>query len=156
MIRMTRLTDYGIVLLTCCARHPERPTYSVRDLAAEAHLPKPTVGTILKALAQKGLLTSHRGVKGGYSLARRPDEITVAEIISALEGPVSMTLCSGDDHGKCELENHCPVTSNWQRINQVVWDALESITLAEMVRPLPSRFLKLERGQRAPELGKAS
>lgn len=152
MIRMARLTDYGIVLLTFCARHPERPMTNTRDLAAEAHLPVPTVGKILKLLAKEGLLVSHRGVRGGYVLARHPDVITVADIVSALEGPVAITDCSSHTAAQCDLEQSCPVATNWQRINQVVWDALGRITLSELARPLPERLVTLGgwRGSASP------
>src|SRR5215831_15995615 len=95
MIRITRLTDYGIVLLTHFARHPERLTRNAPELAAAAHLPLPTVSKILKILAREGLLVPHRGAKGGFSLAKPATDITVAEIISALEGPIALTECSG-------------------------------------------------------------
>src|SRR5436309_13041284 len=123
MIRMTRLADYGIVLLTHIARHPERLTRNAPELAAAAHLPLPTVSKILKVLAREGLLVAHRGAKGGFSLARRPEEISVAEIISALEGPIAITECSVHAPGQCELEWLCPVGSNWQRINETVREA---------------------------------
>ena len=137
MIRMTKLTDYGIVLLTHIARHPERLTQNAPDLASLAHLPLPTVSKILKLLAREGLLVPHRGAKGGFSLARAADEITVADVIEALEGPIALTECSA--HGgsdRCGIESLCPVTSNWRRINQAVLDALRGITLAEMAQPL--------------------
>jgi FeS assembly SUF system regulator len=140
MIRMTRLTDYGIVLLTYIARDPELLTRNAPDLASKAHLPLPTVSKILKVLARKGLLVAHRGMKGGFSLARRPEEISVAEIISALEGPIAITECSTHAPGKCQLEQLCPVGSNWQKINQAVLRALENITLSEMTHPLPQRL----------------
>jgi FeS assembly SUF system regulator len=143
MIRMTRLTDYAIVLLTFCARHPETPMSNTRDLANEAHLPVPTVGKILKLLAKEGLLVSHRGVRGGYVLARHPDVITVADVVHALEGPLAITECSSHTAGQCELEPACPVATNWQRINQVVWAALGKITLSELARPLPEPFVTL-------------
>src|SRR5437867_8743129 len=143
MIRMTRLTDYAIVLLTFCARHPERPLTNTRDLAAEAHLPVPTVGKILKLLAKEGLLASHRGVRGGYVLARRPEQISVADIVAALEGPLAITDCSSHTADLCELESCCPVATNWQRINQAVWDTLGKITLSELARPLPERLVTL-------------
>jgi len=140
VLRMTRLTDYGIMLLTYIARDPELLMRNARDLATKAHLPLPTVSKILKVLAREGLLVAHRGAKGGFSLARRPEEIAVAEIINALEGPIAITECSVHASGKCELEWLCPVGSNWQRINQAVREALENITLAEMAHPLPQGF----------------
>jgi FeS assembly SUF system regulator len=135
MIRMTRLTDYGIMLLTYFARDARHPTRSARELAADSHLPQPTVSKILKLLAHHDILEAHRGVKGGFSLARRPEQITVAEIVNALEGPVALTQCS-DHQEHCDLERLCIVGSNWRKINQVVIDALSRISLAEMARPL--------------------
>ena len=140
MIRMTRMTDYGIVLLTHFVHGPQLSMRNARALAAEAHLPLPTVSKVLKVLVRKELLIAHRGVKGGFSLARRPEEITVAQIISALEGPIAITECSVNIPGKCKLEQLCPVGSNWQRINQAVRQALENITLLEMTHPLPQHF----------------
>lgn len=140
MIRITKLTDYGIVLLSRIARDPQMQVHSVRDLAAEAHLPLPTVSKILKILARQGLLVSHRGVKGGYHLARRPEEISVAEIIGALDGPIAVTDCSPRSSCRCDLEKLCCVRSNWQRINLAVRDTLEAISLADMARPLPPGF----------------
>ena len=133
MIRITKQTDYGIVLLTHLAAEPERQ-YNAPDLAAEAHLPLPMVSKILKLLARESLLVSHRGVNGGYSLARRPEAISMAEIIAALEGPIALTECISVE-GDCFHEPLCPVRSNWRRINQAVRTALEGITLAEMARP---------------------
>src|SRR5713101_4751164 len=118
MLRMTRLTDYGIVLLTYFAKSPDSPMHNARDIAAAAHLPLPTVNKILKTLTRKGLLLSHRGVKGGYSLAKQPDEISVADIINATEGPVALTECAVNVPGNCAQEPLCPVHDNWQRMNQ--------------------------------------
>ncbi len=136
MIRMTRVTDYGIVLLTYFARSSEGTLHTARDLARDAHLPLPTVNKVLKTLTRHGLLESHRGVKGGYTLSRHPEEISVAEIISATEGPVAMTECTVDGPGGCDHESECPVSDNWQRINQAIQEALDGITLAEMTRPV--------------------
>jgi FeS assembly SUF system regulator len=139
MIRISKLTDYGIMLLTYIARDPLL-TRNARDLAVEAHLPLPTVSKVLKILAREGLLVAHRGIKGGFSLARPPEEISVADIIGALEGPIAMTECSMHAPRICQLERQCPVGSNWQMINQAVQGALETLTLAAMTRPLPRHF----------------
>jgi FeS assembly SUF system regulator len=135
MIRMTKLTDYASVLMTYFARETGR-AYAARDLAAEAHLPPPTVSKILKALARGGVLTSQRGLKGGYALARAPEEISLTDIIVAMEGPMTLTEC-GEDVGHCPHQSMCPVTANWQRINFVLREALSTISLAEMTHPLP-------------------
>src|SRR2546425_8000999 len=79
MFRLKKLTDYAILTMTCVARSPEQPWHAARDLATETHLPLPTVSKILKELSDHGLLVSHRGPKGGYTLARNPHEISVAE-----------------------------------------------------------------------------
>ena len=150
MIRITRLTDYGIVLLTHFARHPERLTRNAPELAAAAHLPLPTVSKILKILARDGLLVPHRGAKGGFSLARSPQAITVTDIISALEGPIALTECNVHGADRCAIESLCPVSTNWRRINRAVLDALGGLTLAEMASPRPALLSRLApRGARA-------
>jgi len=133
MIRITRQTDYGIVLLTHMAGHLERQ-YNAPELAGEVHLPLPTVSKILKLLTREGILASHRGIKGGYSLAREPEEISMAEIVAALEGPVDITECIDESSG-CTYEPICRVRSNWQRINTALQSALAGISLAEMTHP---------------------
>jgi FeS assembly SUF system regulator len=147
MIRITKQTDYGIVLLTHLAAQPDRHV-NAPELAAETQLPLPMVSKILKLLVREGLLLSHRGVKGGYSLARLPGEITMAEIISALEGPIAITECI-EVSSDCSHERLCPVRSNWHRINAAVRGALEGITLAEMTMPLasPQRLVTLGSGR---------
>ena len=135
MIRMTRLTDYGIMLLTLFARDEKHPMKSARDLSEQAKLPLPTVSKILKLLAKHGLLEAHRGVRGGFTLSRKPDRITMAEVIGALEGPIGMTDCCAPP-SDCGIENSCIVKSNWMKINKVVKEALGRITLAEMTHPI--------------------
>ena len=99
MIRLAKLTDYGLVLMTIIARGHGAPVHTARDLAAESRLPLPTVSKVLKQLLQSELLVSHRGIKGGYSLAKEPAEISLAEIISSIEGPIALTECSTDVTG---------------------------------------------------------
>jgi FeS assembly SUF system regulator len=149
MLRMTRLTDYGVVLLTHIAREPGRLTRNAPELAAAAHLPLPTVSKILKILAREGLLVPHRGAKGGFSLAKPASDITVAEIIGALEGPIALTECSGHSGERCEIESLCPVSAPWRRINRAVLDALRGITLAEMASSRPGMPRLTVRGQPA-------
>ena len=135
MIRMTRLTDYGIMLLTLFARDEKHPMKSARDLSQQAKLPLPTVSKILKLLARHGLLVAHRGVRGGFTLSRKPDAITMAEVIGALEGPIGVTDCCAPS-SDCGIEKSCIVKSNWLKINKVVLEALARITLAEMTHPI--------------------
>lgn len=132
MIRMSKLTDYGIVLLVQLAvRDPDVP-HTARELAAETHLPLPVVSKLLKALAREGLVASHRGAKGGYSLARDPATLSVAAVIALLEGPIALTEC-GAHPGACHQERDCRVRAPWQHINEVIQGALARVTLAELI-----------------------
>jgi FeS assembly SUF system regulator len=143
MLRVTKITDYGIVMLTQMASR-NGASSNAKDIAQEARLPLPVVSKILKSLARNGLLESKRGIKGGYGLARRPEEITVAEIIRALEGPIAVTECNDRIRGVCGLQSGCPVSANWRLINDAIYQALERITLAEMARPLNRQAVNLE------------
>ena len=137
MIRLSRLADYGMVLMSHIATGPDR-LCAAHAAAAATRIPEPTVSKILKALSRHGLLESHRGVNGGYALARAPAEISVTEIIAAVDGPIAMTECLDADGGACSLESICPTRTNWHKINDVVRRALDEITLADMATPFPS------------------
>ena len=118
------------------ARRPQTELNTARDLAQKCSLPLPTVSKILKVLLQSGLLASHRGIKGGYSLARAAELISLAEIISALEGPLALTECSTDITGLCDLEPSCPIKDNQRIINHVIRGALEKVMLSDLIRPM--------------------
>jgi FeS assembly SUF system regulator len=141
MIRISRLTDYGIVLMSYMATHPER-VHNAAEVAADAHLPLPTVSKLLRLLTHEGLLESHRGVKGGYLLAKRPEDISLAGIIRALDGPIALTTCTTSSPGDCEHEPICPLRSHWRRINLAIRAALESIPLSEMSLPAGAGFFR--------------
>jgi len=132
MLRITRETDYGIVIMSLFPSQKTHAVLSARDIAREISLPLPTVSKILKSLTRGGLLSSTRGVKGGYSLARASDSITVANIIEAVEGPIALTDCLDQSNRDCMIEEHCPCKSNWQHINEAVKAALDTIPLAQM------------------------
>ncbi|MBC7541756.1 MAG: SUF system Fe-S cluster assembly regulator [Candidatus Sericytochromatia bacterium] len=136
MIRMSRLADYGSLLMTYMARQPFQAVHTAADLAAATHLPVPTVSKILKLLSKAHIVASHRGAKGGYSLAREAQAISLVSIIVALEGgPFALTECSTVTDHQCELETECLVRHQWQTINQAVYQALGNITLHEMAYP---------------------
>jgi FeS assembly SUF system regulator len=136
MIRLSRITDYGIVLMAHLAGHDEGTLHNAREVASDTQLPLPVVSKILKSLAREGLLLSHRGAKGGYGLARPANSISVPEMITALEGPIGLTECTMHP-GACAQESSCHVREPWQRINQAVRDALDGITLADLAAPSP-------------------
>ena len=150
MVRLGKLTDYGLVLMTCMARGTGESLRTARDLARESRVPVSTVSKLLKQLLQSGLLTSHRGTKGGYVLARAPRQISVVEIISAIEGPMALTECSTDVTGLCSLERRCPIKTNQQIINQAVLGVLDKITLSDLIEPLQLTSLTDARGRIVP------
>ena len=141
MLRVSKLTDYATVVMTCLVASGDE-VQSAQCLAERAHLEVPTVSKLLKQLAQAGLVVSMRGINGGYRLARAPERISIAAIVTAMEGPIGMTECSVHA-GLCGHESHCGVRVNWQRINQAIAGALESVTLADMVKPLPKRVVAI-------------
>jgi len=145
MLRISKLTDYGIVLLATFAERPFGATCNARELALATHLPFPMVGKVLKTLAQAELLVSHRGARGGYALARAPESITVAEIIEALEGPIALVECNAGP-GHCEQETSCHVRAPWQRIHSTIRTTLSHVTLRGLVGPL----LQVDRALREP------
>jgi FeS assembly SUF system regulator len=134
VFRISRLTDYGIVVMAHLAECADDDSHNARELAERTQLPAPVVSKILKSLTRAGLLISQRGSKGGYSLARTPGEISVVEMITALEGPVGITECTLHP-GVCAQESSCQVRDPWQRINSAVHAALEKITLADLANP---------------------
>lgn len=141
MLRVAKLTDYATVVMTVLAAHQGAAPGSVLsapELAERAGLETPTVAKVLKPLAQAGLVAATRGASGGYRLARAADAIGLIEIVEALEGPLGMTECTVHA-GNCGIEDSCGVRANWNRINDVVIDALRSVTLAQMLVPPPHK-----------------
>ena len=132
MLRMNRLTDYGLVLLTHLAAGPPDQVYNARELSESVQLPLPMLSKILTVLTRAGFLVSQRGARGGYSLAKRPEDVTVVEVIDALEGPVALTECGA---GSCMHGSKCQVRAPWQRINHVVRRSLEDVRLIDLITP---------------------
>ncbi|MHC4960071.1 MAG: SUF system Fe-S cluster assembly regulator [Planctomycetota bacterium] len=135
MLRITKQTDYAIVLMSCLSARRGADgdaVHTARDLASIASLPMPTVSKILKAMTRAGLVESRRGVKGGYSLARSASEIAVVDVVEALEGPIAITECLDETSADCGIEGCCPTRVNWQRVNGAVREALLAIPLSEM------------------------
>ncbi|MBP5856938.1 SUF system Fe-S cluster assembly regulator [Marivibrio halodurans] len=131
MFKLSRMADYGVVVLSRMARDQGR-VVTAYELSERTGLPQPTVAKTLKLLTRGGLLESHRGTQGGYSLDRAPTEVTVSEIIAALEGPVALTACVDGSDENCAVESLCPIRGHWERVNEAVKDALDSVTLADL------------------------
>ena len=136
MLRVTKLTDYATVVLTVLAARPGQ-VLSANELAEAAGLETPTVAKLLKPLAQAGLVTGLRGVNGGYRLAHPAEAISLIQIVEAMEGPLAITDCS-NDHSNCGIAHQCGVRSQWRLINDVLADALRSVTLQQMVPAAPT------------------
>jgi len=105
------------------------------EIASATGIALPTVSKILKSLVNADVLVSTRGAKGGYALAREPGKISVAAVISAMEGPIGLTECSISHQG-CEQAAGCGIRGNWDLISRTIHQALESVTLADMIRPV--------------------
>ena len=145
MLRISKLTDYGTVLLAHLAANSET-VCSAADVAEATGIALPTVSKLFKALARSGLVISTRGANGGYRLSRDPAEISATDVINALEGPICITECSASD-SQCEHENVCSVGGAWQRVNIAIRRALDDISLKDLLHsnsPTPDfRFADL-------------
>ncbi len=133
MFRLSKLTDYAIVVLVRLAQGEAVQT-SPR-IAAATGIPEPTVAKVLKTLAAKSLVTSQRGARGGYRPARPLAEIGIAEIIAAIDGPIALTACV--EGGGCETAGQCPMHGRWDPVNAAVRHALAQVTLADMQAAVP-------------------
>jgi FeS assembly SUF system regulator len=133
MLRISKLTDYAILMMVELTRDGEM--LSAQALAARIHVEVTTASKVLKLLAGGGLLESYRGANGGYRVTRPAGDISVAEVIAAIEGPIAMTECSVEE-GLCSQEDNCDLRGNWQRISLAVADALQGVSLAEMSAPM--------------------
>ncbi len=136
MLRMSKLADYGTVIMTFMARRPGE-VHSAAELASRIGVPPATASKVLKMLARDGLLVGSRGTKGGYRLGRPATEISLAQVLRAMDGPIGLTECTTLS-GLCSQESGCSVRANWQRINGIVLQALQDVSLEQMTRPIAS------------------
>ncbi|MGH8259425.1 MAG: SUF system Fe-S cluster assembly regulator [Steroidobacteraceae bacterium] len=145
MLRISRLTDYATVILATLASEPAR-LQTAAALSEQTHIAAPTVSKLLKQLQRTGLVTSTRGLHGGYQLARPASEISAAAILDALEGPLALTDCSAG-HGQCEIEPTCRVGRVWQRLNLAIRRSLYEVTLAQLagIDPAQPQLAAFER-----------
>lgn len=133
MLRLSKLTDYGTVMMSYMARRPSG-LHSATDIALGLGVTLPTASKILKRLARAKLVQSVRGAHGGYRLSKSPEQIPITEVIDALEGPFGMTECSVVS-GLCSQEAGCPIRGQWQSLSQLIRRTLDRVTLADMSRP---------------------
>ncbi len=130
MLRLSKLTDYAVVVLVRLSHHGEVTTSPT--LAQATGIPEPTVAKVLKALGGAGLVTSQRGARGGYRLGRPLDTIDIARVITAIDGPISLTACVDGATGGCEAESVCQIRGRWDPVNEAIRSALARITLDQI------------------------
>ncbi len=143
MLRISRLTDYATVILAALAEDPAR-VQTAAALAERTRIASPTVSKLLKQLHHAGLVSSTRGLRGGYRLARPPAQISAAAILDALEGPLALTDCAAGQ-GHCEIEQTCRVGRAWQKVNLAIRRSLYEVTLAQLAGLDAVRLTTLER-----------
>lgn len=153
MFRLNRLTDYAVVVMTRMTHRPEE-VHTAPQIATDTGIPLPTVAKLLNALARDCLVVSHRGASGGYTLGRSAADITIAEIIQAMEGPIALTACVEGSGNHCDVECLCPMRGNWDRVNQAIHDALSRVSLSEMAAPCFALFGALDEPAARPQSGK--
>jgi FeS assembly SUF system regulator len=135
MLRLSKLTDYAVVVLVRLAEGQRSCGEAVQTspgISAVTGVPEPTVAKVLKALGASGLVTSQRGARGGYRLRKPLEAIAVADVIAAIDGPIALTACVDGHAGSCEVESMCAVKGRWNLVNDAIHQALSSITLADM------------------------
>lgn len=135
MLRISRLTDYALVVMAHLAREAHVCVHPATAIAEVTGLPQPTVAKILKALSREGLLHSVRGAAGGYSLARDPRAVSVADVIAAIEGPIALTACSVHGGETCADVDTCQLADHWPHINGAIASALAGVSVWDLARP---------------------
>jgi FeS assembly SUF system regulator len=135
MLRLSKLTDYAVVVLIRLAEGPRSGGEAVQTspgIAAITGVPEPTVAKVLKALAASSLVASQRGARGGYRLLKPLTMISVADVIAAIDGPIALTACVDGQQGACDVQSMCAVKGRWDLVNEAMHQALSSISLADM------------------------
>lgn len=136
MIRISRMADYGVVAMTYIAHHATEQ-HTAASVSEQTGVPQPSASKLLKLLARAGILTSQRGAKGGYALSRPPEDVSVADLVVAVDGPISLADCLEGPSGTCDLERFCSVREPWQKISKAIRVALEEVSLADMAGSIP-------------------
>ena len=132
MMRINKLTDYGIIIMTEIATMGSTKVHTAKEISKRTNIPLPTVTSLLKKLSSEELLISQRGNQGVYALAESSSTISIATIIESIEGPIALTECSTNECA-CSYESKCSVEVPWQKINKTVKSALQKIKLNEMI-----------------------
>jgi FeS assembly SUF system regulator len=148
MVRLGKLTDYAVILLAQMVRMEGIATTSF--LVEKTRLPQPTVAKILKMLAKGGVLKAQRGAVGGYTLTRAAADISIADIVTAMDGPIALTACVEGSHSTCQREKQCSMNGHWNRINTAIRAALGAVSLQEIAADPPSFMAFADASKEAP------
>jgi FeS assembly SUF system regulator len=132
MIKLGKLTDYAVVIAAKLSQEGLSVSRSAHYLSEKTGIPEPTVAKVLKQLTKGQIVQSVRGATGGYHLARPADTISIAEIVVAMDGPISIVSCAGESNELCKAEVQCPVKGNWEPVNRAMKAALENVKLSDM------------------------
>jgi FeS assembly SUF system regulator len=154
-MRLTHLADYAVVILTAAAQRMGDERLSASLLSADTGVPLPTAQKVLGKLTAARLLVASRGAGGGFSFARPPSAITLADIIEAVEGPIAMTQCSGSDEASdCALDARCHLKPHMNIVSRTVRDALARVSLQDLCSPAQAgaQCLPSTQKNRAPAL----
>src|SRR5271156_3464678 len=131
MLRLTKKADYGLMALKYLAERPDSPSLSAKDIAEAYHIPQQLLAKILQRLAKEGLLRSHAGMNGGYTLSRKASEISAFEVIRAIDGPLFITSCVTVS-GLCDLTNSCTIKEPLAQVNESISDVLKKIRISDL------------------------
>ena len=132
MIRLNKMTDYAVVMLSHLAVDVDR-VVTATELARGSVLPLPSVSKLMKQLSRAGILTSQRGASGGYRLGRAPKDISIADIVTILEGPIALTACIEGADTSCDAIPQCSLSGHWNQVNHAIQVALDSVSLADLI-----------------------
>ena len=133
-MRLTHLADYAVVMMTAAARREPSARLSATELADETGVPLPTAQKLMQKLAAHGLLVGQRGSGGGYALARPVTEISLADIVEAVEGPIVLTMCADGINHECALDQHCRVKPHMSVVGDAIRTSLSAVSLQELAR----------------------
>lgn len=131
MLRLTKKADYGLIALKHLAELPEGQAQSAKEIAEAYHIPTPLLAKVLQTLARSGLVISHAGIYGGYSLGRPANKITAFEVIRSIEGPLFIASCT-TSHGNCDLLNSCTVKEPLRKLNNTIQALLNDMRISDL------------------------
>jgi len=151
MLRLTKKADYGLIALKHLAELPEGQAQSAKEIAQAYHIPTPLLAKVLQTLARSGLVVSHAGIHGGYSLGRPANRITAFEVIRSIEGPLFIASCT-TSHGDCDLLNSCTVKEPLRKLNDTIQSLLHDLRISDLCEESNAAALAAARKSQASQL----